>query len=224
MRFIEEWHVFRDSTGFAYEVVLHKPRPDPDFVQSGVYILYVSQLPPPQIPKPFKTNIPLPPQLFESNTFPPTYQVGARVVHDAITFAYWKPFQEPLTKEEALMTFKTFFHEKTRIKWDERLQRRDGPVSGQYLYGRTPCLYRVPAVGEVEGMVEGEMGEMRGGGKKARALRKPRATKKGKAVEARDDEEMEALEEPEQPEEPEVSQQMMMDEEEVMQWNNQAHW
>jgi hypothetical protein len=68
------------------------------------------------------TNSPRGNQLFESNAIPHVYMVGAKLSRRHRTSSMWRDFCHPMTFYDAFNHFQHFFHQKTGIHWDSRLE------------------------------------------------------------------------------------------------------
>ncbi|OBT93997.1 hypothetical protein VE01_07121 [Pseudogymnoascus verrucosus] len=130
-------HVYLDTTGFKYLVVLSRLTKVDQKTRVEKYTLL----------------------LFESNASPYTYTVGIKFNRPGHATTYIKEYMVPSTFDVAFRQFRKFFKIKTGIEWDCRL---DGPGAGEdaFVYvppgrgeprGVMPKDWKEPVVGKVGG-------------------------------------------------------------------------
>ncbi|TVY36751.1 hypothetical protein LSUB1_G004371 [Lachnellula subtilissima] len=92
-------HVYYDSDAFEYKVVLTRINLDGK-VKTEKYTLF----------------------LFESNAKPNVYMCGAKLSSPGRPITLYKDKCRPMTFYEAFGIFRKFFHDKTGVEWDMRLE------------------------------------------------------------------------------------------------------
>lgn len=93
-------HVYKDTTGFKYDIVLSRPIPrDNDNIVYERFRL----------------------MMFESNAGPYTYMTGIKYTRPGKPTAYIRNYLSPSEFCEAFNAFKRVFKQKTGIPWDKRL-------------------------------------------------------------------------------------------------------
>ncbi|OBT80678.1 hypothetical protein VF21_00380 [Pseudogymnoascus sp. 05NY08] len=132
-------HVYVDTTGFKYLVVLSRLTKVDQKTRVEKYTLL----------------------LFESNALPSTYTVGAKFNRPGFATTYIKEYMVPSTFDVAFRQFRKFFKIKTGIEWDCRF---DGVREGEEAF-----VYMPPARGEPRGVMpkdwrEPVVGKSREGG------------------------------------------------------------
>lgn len=139
---LDSFHVYRDQTGFEYEVVMTMISLF-DKIKLEKYTLYV---------RPIlerycifsKANIP---QIFESNAFPKLYKWGAKYNRGREKASFYREGCVIETYfDKAFLEFRNFFKNKTGIEWD---QRCDGIIDDD----ATKFRYTLPEDGKPLGVL-----------------------------------------------------------------------
>ncbi|TVY27199.1 hypothetical protein LHYA1_G004653, partial [Lachnellula hyalina] len=110
-------HVYYDSDAFEYKVVLTRINLDGK-VKTEKYTLF----------------------LFESNAKPNVYMCGAKLSSPGRPITLYKDKCRPMTFYEAFGIFRKFFHDKTGVEWDMRLEETKND-EGFFIYA-PPVLGR----------------------------------------------------------------------------------
>ena len=149
---IDGYHIYRDSTGFEYNLTL--ARADLTYNINERYYIKVGSLPQPVFPSyyPRRTQVPLERhptqclQIYETHVEPHKY--ACFVTYSSPRSPYIKEQLAPTGSsfELAYANFRDFFKLKTKMAWEDRLLGEGGKDA-------TAFVWQPPAVTEPQGMM-----------------------------------------------------------------------
>ncbi|KAL8708650.1 MAG: hypothetical protein Q9220_006475 [cf. Caloplaca sp. 1 TL-2023] len=154
--FSDRYHIYRDSTAFAYDIILVRINIEQN--KSERYVLRVS-LPisysyfpfPPLIPHTPKQSVAdaLPTQLCTTHDTPKYY--ATLLIYQTPGFPVHKSILAPIGSdwEKAFLAFMKAFKAKTKLEWEERLLVPPAIVREEGAF-----VYSPPKLGEARGLVE----------------------------------------------------------------------